>query len=215
MYWYPYDPASRVAISPAVRRIQRSKPTLPSFRADTVAGDRTPRRVRAAFCSGDSPRSSAAQRGDVMSPRRRGAGTRDAVPARVPASRRSPRVSRSPGSWPPSRRWRARPRPRPRPARPRPARPRPARRGCPRRAALRALVHVDDMDAEVVPDARDETGDGDLHARDVTLQKTKRRDTPGARGERRRARGYRREAVRNAAFVRHRRHTRYTRCLEE
>ena len=41
--------------------------------------------------------------------------------------------------------------------------------GAPGAPRFRALVHVDDMDAEVVPDARDETGDGDLHARDVTL----------------------------------------------
>ena len=45
--------------------------------------------------------------------------------------------------------------------------------GAPGAPRFRALVHVDDMDAEVVPDARDGTGDADLHARDVTDEKTR------------------------------------------
>ena len=150
------------------------------FRADTVAGDRTPRRVRAAFCSGDSPRSSAAQRGDVMSPRRRGAGTRgrgSGARPRVPAF--SPRLA-LPGilaafaavACAAS------------PAAAAGAAAAGAAAGAPGAPRFRALVHVDDMDAEVVPDARDETGDGDLHARDVTLQKNEKTRHAEARAAR-------------------------------
>ena len=62
-----------------------------SFRADIVAGDRTPRHVRAAFSSEGSSRPSAARRVDVMSPQRgdtrtrgRGSGAHLRVPAFSP-----------------------------------------------------------------------------------------------------------------------------------
>ena len=167
----PVRPGESCRDFPAVRKSHNFQPHhLSIFRADTVAGDRTPRRVRAAFCSGDSPRSSAAQRGDVMSPRRGGAGTRgrgSGARPRVPAF--SPRLA-LPGilaafaavACAAS------------PAAAAGAAAAGAAAGAPGAPRFRALVHVDDMDAEVVPDARDETGDGDLHARDVTLQENEK-----------------------------------------
>ena len=213
LYWYPYDPASRVAISSGSIVSNEASPHFHLSRGHSGRRPHAAARSRGVLLGRlaevfrrTARRRDVARRGDAGT-RGRGSGARPRVPAFSPRLA-LPDLGRLRGGG--VRGLRSRPRPG-EAAGAAAALP----QGAPRSArSCTWMTWTRRFDGK--PDARDETGDGDLHARDVTLQKNeKTRHERGARGERRRARGYRRETIRNAAFVRHRRHTRYTRCLEE